>query len=100
MVVERAVDRTCVLGVLSALMQHDLKRLSAYHTVENIGIIFLGLGLALAFSSHGLPAPAALALTVPYSTFSITACSRPCCSLALARCSPPRASAIWSTSAA
>src|SRR6266576_2185650 len=39
---------TCVLGVLSALMQHDLKRLLAYHTVENIGIIFVGLGLALA----------------------------------------------------
>jgi formate hydrogenlyase subunit 3/multisubunit Na+/H+ antiporter MnhD subunit len=54
---------TCVMGVLSALMQHDLKRLLAYHTVENIGIIFLGLGLALAFSSHGLKAPAALALT-------------------------------------
>jgi len=54
---------TCVLGVLSALMQHDLKRLLAYHTVENIGIIFLGLGLALAFSSHGMQAPAALALT-------------------------------------
>ena len=54
---------TCVLGVLSALMQHDLKRLLAYHTVENIGIIFLGLGLALAFSAHGMPAPAALALT-------------------------------------
>jgi hydrogenase-4 component B len=54
---------TCVIGVLSALMQHDLKRLLAYHTVENIGIIFLGLGLALAFSSHGMPAPAALALT-------------------------------------
>jgi len=54
---------TCVLGVLSALMQHDLKRLLAYHTVENIGIIFLGLGLALAFSAHGMPAPAALAMT-------------------------------------
>jgi hydrogenase-4 component B len=54
---------TCVLGVLSALMQHDLKRLLAYHTVENIGIIFLGLGLALAFSSYGLNAAAALALT-------------------------------------
>jgi formate hydrogenlyase subunit 3/multisubunit Na+/H+ antiporter MnhD subunit len=54
---------TCVMGVLSALMQHDLKRLLAYHTVENIGIIFLGLGLALAFSAHGLAAPAALALT-------------------------------------
>ena len=54
---------TCVLGVLSALMQHDLKRLLAYHTVENIGIIFIGLGLALAFSAHDMPAPAALALT-------------------------------------
>ncbi|KAB2851479.1 MAG: hydrogenase 4 subunit B [Hyphomicrobiaceae bacterium] len=54
---------TCVLGVLSALMQHDLKRLLAYHTVENIGIIFIGLGLALAFSSHHMAAPAALAIT-------------------------------------
>jgi formate hydrogenlyase subunit 3/multisubunit Na+/H+ antiporter MnhD subunit len=54
---------TCVMGVLSALMQHDLKRLLAYHTVENIGIIFIGLGLALAFSAHGMQAPAALALT-------------------------------------
>ncbi|MFZ2508651.1 MAG: proton-conducting transporter membrane subunit, partial [Steroidobacteraceae bacterium] len=54
---------TAVLGVLYALMQHDLKRLLAYHTVENIGIIFIGLGLALAFSANGLPAAAALALT-------------------------------------
>ena len=42
---------TAVLGVLYALMQHDLKRLLAYHTVENIGIIFIGLGLALAFGA-------------------------------------------------
>ena len=48
---------TCVLGVLSALMQHDLKRLLAYHTVENIGIIFIGLGLALAFSAHNMRPP-------------------------------------------
>jgi formate hydrogenlyase subunit 3/multisubunit Na+/H+ antiporter MnhD subunit len=54
---------TCVMGVLYALMQHDLKRLLAYHTVENIGIIFIGLGLALAFKSHGMAAAAALALT-------------------------------------
>ncbi len=54
---------TCVLGVLSALMQHDLKRLLAYHTVENIGIIYIGLGLALAFSAHHMPAAAALAMT-------------------------------------
>jgi hydrogenase-4 component B len=54
---------TAVLGVLYALMQHDIKRLLAYHTVENIGIIFIGLGLALAFRANGLPAAAALALT-------------------------------------
>ena len=54
---------TAVLGVLYALMQHDLKRLLAYHTVENIGIIFIGLGLALAFQANGMNAPAALALT-------------------------------------
>jgi len=54
---------TAVLGVLYALMEHDLKRLLAYHTVENIGIIFIGLGLALAFAANQLPAAAALALT-------------------------------------
>jgi len=54
---------TAVLGVLYALMQHDLKRLLAYHTVENIGIIFIGLGLALAFKAHGMLFAAALALT-------------------------------------
>jgi formate hydrogenlyase subunit 3/multisubunit Na+/H+ antiporter MnhD subunit len=54
---------TAALGVLYALMQHDLKRLLAYHTVENIGIIFIGLGLALAFRSNGMNVAAALALT-------------------------------------
>ncbi len=54
---------TAVLGVLYALMQHDLKRLLAYHTVENIGIIFIGIGLAMAFRADGFAAAAALALT-------------------------------------
>ncbi|HWM47010.1 MAG TPA: hydrogenase 4 subunit B [Xanthobacteraceae bacterium] len=54
---------TAVLGILYALMQHDLKRLLAYSTVENIGVVFVGLGLALAFQSNGLNAAAALALT-------------------------------------
>ncbi len=54
---------TAVLGVLYALMQHDLKRLLAYHTVENIGIIFIGLGLALVFQANGMVTGAALALT-------------------------------------
>ena len=54
---------TAVMGVLYALMQHDLKRLLAYHTVENIGIIFIGLALALAFKTYDLPFAAALAFT-------------------------------------
>jgi len=52
---------TAVLGVLHALLEHDLKRLLAYHTVENIGIIFIGLGLALAFEADGIYWAAALA---------------------------------------
>ncbi len=54
---------TALLGVLYAVMQHDLKRLLAYHTVENIGIIVIGLGLALAFHANRIDALAALALT-------------------------------------
>ena len=42
-----------VLGVLFALAQHDLKRLLAYHSVENIGIIALGLGVGLLGVSTG-----------------------------------------------
>jgi hydrogenase-4 component B len=46
-----------VLGVLYALMQHDLKRLLAYHSIENVGIILLAAGagmLALALDRPGL----------------------------------------------
>lgn len=53
---------SAVLGVLYALMQHDLKRLLAYHSVENIGIILIGLGLAMIFTSFHFPSLAALAL--------------------------------------
>jgi len=42
-----------VLGVLYALMQHDLKRLLAYHSIENIGIILLGLGAGMMAVSSG-----------------------------------------------
>ena len=52
-----------VLGVLYALAEHDLKRLLAYHSVENIGIILLGLGAASTLSALGLPILAAIALT-------------------------------------
>ncbi|CAN5349138.1 hydrogenase 4 subunit B [soil metagenome] len=54
---------TAVLGILSALMEKDLKRLLAYSTIENIGVIFVSLGLALAFQANGMGLAAALALT-------------------------------------
>ena len=45
---------SALLGVLYALMEHDLKRLLAYHSVENIGIILIGIGAGLIFHSYGL----------------------------------------------
>ncbi len=51
---------SALLGVLYALMEHDLKRLLAYHSVENIGIILIGIGAGLMFHSYGLMTLAAL----------------------------------------
>jgi formate hydrogenlyase subunit 3/multisubunit Na+/H+ antiporter MnhD subunit len=53
---------TTLFGVLYALMQHDLKRLLAYHSVENIGIILLGLGMSMVFIGFGHPAAGTLGL--------------------------------------
>jgi hydrogenase-4 component B len=53
---------SAVLGVVFALGQHDLKRLLAYHSVENIGIILIGLGFALVAVEHGDAAWGRLAL--------------------------------------
>jgi hydrogenase-4 component B len=54
---------SATLGVLYALMQRDVKRVLAYSTIENIGIIFVGLGLALAFKAEAMGWVAALAFT-------------------------------------
>ena len=54
---------SAVLGVLQALMQDDTKRLLAWSTIENIGIVFIGLGLALAFRANAMAGAAALAMT-------------------------------------
>jgi hydrogenase-4 component B len=51
-----------LLGVLYAIAEHDLKRLLAYHSVENIGIIYLGLGASLLFLAGHAPVWASLAL--------------------------------------
>ncbi|HLG13757.1 MAG TPA: hydrogenase 4 subunit B [Blastocatellia bacterium] len=66
---------SAILGVLYALVEHDLKRLLAYHSVENIGIILLGVGAGMMFQSYNLPALAGLALiaglyhTLNHATF-------------------------------
>ena len=53
---------SAVLGVAFALGQHDLKRLLAYHSVENIGIILIGLGFAMVAADQGNPVWGRLAL--------------------------------------
>jgi len=57
----RAVgSASALLGVLYALVDHDLKRLLAYHSVENVGIIFIGLGAGSILHSFGQHALAML----------------------------------------
>ncbi|MEK6603713.1 MAG: hydrogenase 4 subunit B, partial [Nitrospirota bacterium] len=53
---------SALLGVMYALMEHDLKSLLAYHSVENIGIILMGIGAGMIFQSYGLASLAALGL--------------------------------------
>jgi hydrogenase-4 component B len=53
---------SALVGVLCALMEHDIKRLLAYHSIENIGIILMGFGAALMFRALDHPALAAMAL--------------------------------------
>jgi hydrogenase-4 component B len=52
---------SCVGGVLYALMQHELKRLLAFHSIENVGIVALGLGASLVFRDIGQPTWSAIA---------------------------------------
>jgi hydrogenase-4 component B len=53
---------TALVGVLYALQEHDLKRLLAYHSIENIGIIVMGFGAALMFRALGHANLAAIAI--------------------------------------
>ncbi len=51
-----------VIGVLYALVDHDLKRLLAFHSIENIGIILIGVGAGMLYHGTGLEALALLGL--------------------------------------
>ncbi len=46
---------SCLAGIIYALMERDIKKLLAYSSVENIGIILLGVGLSLFFQSVNMP---------------------------------------------
>ncbi|MEK6713367.1 MAG: hydrogenase 4 subunit B, partial [Nitrospirota bacterium] len=62
---------SALLGILFALQQQDLKKLLAYSSVENIGIILVGIGLSMTFASFHSPVLSALALTAGlYHTFN------------------------------
>ena len=54
---------TAVFGVLYSTVQSDMKRLLAYSSIENIGLLAVALGLTLIFHSYGMQALAALAMT-------------------------------------
>lgn len=54
---------TALFGVVFAAVQTDMKRLLAYSSIENIGLLVVGIGLALLFVGYGMTAMAALALT-------------------------------------
>jgi formate hydrogenlyase subunit 3/multisubunit Na+/H+ antiporter MnhD subunit len=53
---------SAVLGIIYALKEHDIKAMLAYSSIENIGIIFVGIGLFVIFTSYDLPALAMLSL--------------------------------------
>lgn len=53
---------SAIMGILYAIVQNDLKRLLAYSSVENIGIIFIGIGFAMIFFATNYPLLATLGL--------------------------------------
>jgi len=54
---------TALFGVIFAAVQTDMKRLLAYSSIENMGLLFVGMGLTLIFSAYDMKPMAALALT-------------------------------------
>ncbi len=65
---------TALFGVVFASVQTDMKRLLAYSSIENMGLLFVGLGLALIFGGYGMKPMAALALTATLYHVASHAC--------------------------
>ena len=53
---------SAILGIIYALKEHDVKGMLAYSSIENIGIIFMGIGLSVIFTANNLPLLATLSL--------------------------------------
>ena len=65
---------TALFGVVFASVQTDMKRLLAYSSIENMGLLFVGLGLTLIFSAYAMKPMAALALTATLYHVASHAC--------------------------
>lgn len=65
---------TALFGVVFASIQTDMKRLLAYSSIENMGLLFVGMGLTLIFSAFGMLPMAALALTATLYHVASHAC--------------------------
>jgi hydrogenase-4 component B len=65
---------TALFGVVFASVQTDMKRLLAYSSIENMGLIFVGIGLTLIFAGFGMQPMAALALTATLYQVASHAC--------------------------
>jgi hydrogenase-4 component B len=65
---------TALFGVVFAAVQTDMKRLLAYSSIENMGLLFVGMGLTLIFSAYDMKPLAALALTATLYHVASHAC--------------------------
>jgi formate hydrogenlyase subunit 3/multisubunit Na+/H+ antiporter MnhD subunit len=65
---------TALFGVVFAAIQSDMKRLLAYSSIENMGLLFVGMGLTLIFSSYDMLPMAALSLTATLYHVASHAC--------------------------
>ncbi|MEO8297731.1 MAG: hydrogenase 4 subunit B [Burkholderiales bacterium] len=65
---------TALFGVVFAAIQTDMKRLLAYSSIENMGLLFVGMGLTLIFSGYDMMPMAALALTATLYHVASHAC--------------------------
>jgi hydrogenase-4 component B len=91
---------TALFGVVFAAVQVDMKRLLAYSSIENIGLLFAGIGLAVLFSAYGMQPMAALALTAVLYHVASHAFFKSLLFVGTGACCTPPASATSASSAA